>query len=75
MRKDNREAGIVTIVGLLMFFILIIVFSAFSPILMNAISDAKVYITGTISTMLLDLIPAFVIIGIIISWFIYVETR
>jgi uncharacterized membrane protein (DUF485 family) len=68
--KENKE-GIVTIVGLIMFFVLLIMFAAFSPVLMETISMAKGCVTDTISTMILDLIPAMILLGIVVSYLIY----
>ena len=69
MRFDN--CGIVTIIGLIMFIILLILYAAFSPVLIEAINMSKACVTDTISTLVLDLIPAILLLGIVVSYLIY----
>ncbi len=69
--KGIDEKGIVTIVGLIMFVVLIILFAEFSPIIAQALNLTSQYFTDPISKMILDLIPAMMLLGIVISYLIY----
>ena len=69
LKMDGR--GIVTIIGLIMFVVLIILLAEFSPILATALNQTSNYFTDPISKMLLDLIPPTLLLGIIASYMIY----
>ncbi len=71
--RDNR--GIVTIVGFVMFVILIIVFAKFMPIITDAMSVAKTNVTDSLTLSMIDMTPFFILMGIFISWFIYAGTK
>ncbi len=71
--KGDRK-GIVTIVGLVMFVILLLIFGLmFVPIWFNVIVPSASNAIGgnTIGLMMFRLIPAMFLLGIVISWFIY----
>ena len=67
----KNEEGIVTIIGLIMFVVLIILLAEFSPILAQALNTTSQYFTDPISKMILDMIPAMLLLGIVISYLIY----
>ena len=67
--RENK--GIVTIIGLIMFVVLIILLAEFAPILSTALNQTATYFTDPISKMILDLIPPLLLLGIIASYMIY----
>ena len=67
--KDSR--GIVTIIGLIMFVVLLILLAEFSPIISTALNLSSQYFTDPISKMILNLIPAMLLLGLVISYLIY----
>ena len=68
--KQN-DKGIVTIIGLIMFVVLIILFAEFSPVIAAALNTTAQYFTDPISKMIINMIPAMMLLGIVISYLIY----
>lgn len=69
MFRDRK--GIVTIIGLIMFVVLIILFAEFAPILSTALNMTSQYFNDPISLMIIHLIPVMMLLGIVISYLIY----
>ncbi len=69
LRRD--KSGIVTIIGFVLFVIVLMIFAFFSPILMDSINRASSYLSDPFSSYLLTLIPTMFLIGIVVSYLIY----
>ena len=67
----NDENGIVTVVGLVLFFITLILVVNFLPLIMGSISYAKGVVADKIGRMVLDLVIPMLFIGFIVSYLIY----
>lgn len=70
----TQNEGIVTIVGLIMAVILLIIYAMFSELISTTIDIAKGNTTSVIAQMMLDLYPAMILFGILISYFIYASS-
>ncbi len=68
-KQREQRRGQLTIVGLFMTFIALVVFIALYPILADVISNSGI---GGLPRFLLDLFPLFFVIGILMSFIIYV---
>jgi hypothetical protein len=67
-----NKKGQMTIIGIILVAIMIIVISYLMPVISEAISSGKnTSGLSTSTTMLMDLIPGMLILGIIITIFIY----
>ena len=73
IKKCGRK-GQFTIVGLIMVFLSIVVLGALMPSITQTITDAKACVTGVAST-LLDLIPLFLVIGVIMAVVVYASVH
>lgn len=62
--------GQMTIVGILMVFVTLLVFTTIVPTLQTTINNATQHTDG-MTTLLLELIPFFIVIAIIMSVFTY----
>jgi len=51
--------------------VLIILFAEFSPVIATALNTTAQYFTDPISKMIIDMIPAMMLLGIVISYLIY----
>jgi len=76
VEKPQRDKqGIVTIIGLVMMTILLVIFAWLSPLIAEAINISKETVTDPLGTMLLDMFMFFILLGILISWFIYAGAK
>ena len=73
LRRD--EKGIVTIIGFVMFVILLVLYGYFSPLINEAIIKAKQNITDPLALLTIDMVQFFILLGILISWFVYAGTK
>lgn len=69
-KQTCRQKGQFTVIGLIMVVLAMIVLGALMPTITQVIHDAKLCVTGTAS-ILLDLVPVFLVIGVIISIVVY----
>lgn len=65
-----RQKGQLTILGVIMILLTLIVLGALMPTIIQVITDAKACVTG-VSSILLDLIPVILVIGVIMGIIIY----
>ncbi|MHA1420417.1 MAG: hypothetical protein ACTSPO_15990 [Candidatus Heimdallarchaeaceae archaeon] len=73
LQRDKQ--GIVTIIGLVMMTILLVIFAWLSPLIAEAINISKETVTDPLGAMLLDMFMFFILLGILISWFIYAGAK
>lgn len=66
----KMQSGQFTIIGVIMVILTLMVLGALMPAITQTITDAKACVTGT-PAILLDLIPVFLVVGIIMSIVIY----
>jgi len=73
--KIKSKRGTITVSNLVMFIVAFIVLSWFSSILLESIAQFKSGQTDPIAIMLADLVPAFILAGLMLSYFATSSTR
>lgn len=68
MRTNKAQ---MSIIGLIMVVVMLIVFSVFAPIIVDTVENTSNY-TDSSTGLLLNMIPLFLVLGIIMTIFIYV---
>ena len=68
-----QNRGQLTIVGIILIFVAVIVFVAIYPALSHTIEGFTNDSSDTMLNILVNLIPVFIVLGIIISLFMYVS--
>ena len=70
-KLKHDEKAIVTVIGFLLFLVVLIIFAYTSPVLIDCINKASGYLNDPFSPYILGLLPAMFLIGIVVSYLIY----
>lgn len=75
IKKGGNEEGIVTIAGLVMLLMLLILYAWMVPLINEAVGYAQSFLVDPLAKLLLSMMHFFILLGILITWFMYATTR